>query len=138
MCDPFSDPRKEVEQRGRSVNLALSVRGIESLRAVGAEGPVKQCCISTGQSSLSIFTSKYHFAVCFMLNSMLSFHTCLNCLLKCCHCHELKFIYLILDFKDHKERDKDFPEMKWLTTQSNIKHVILIINLSRGSLKILL
>ncbi|XP_020627664.1 kynurenine 3-monooxygenase-like [Orbicella faveolata] len=34
------DPRKEVEQRGRSVNLALSVRGIESLRAVGAEGPV--------------------------------------------------------------------------------------------------
>lgn len=37
----FLDPRKEVEQRGRSVNLALSVRGIESLRAVGAEGPVK-------------------------------------------------------------------------------------------------
>lgn len=36
----FLDPRKEVEQRGRSVNLALSVRGIESLRAVGAEGPV--------------------------------------------------------------------------------------------------
>ena len=38
--DISSDPRKEVEQRGRSVNLALSVRGIESLRAVGAEGPV--------------------------------------------------------------------------------------------------
>ena len=34
------DPRKEVAQRGRSVNLALSVRGIESLRAVGAEGLV--------------------------------------------------------------------------------------------------
>ena len=34
------DPRKEVAQRGRSVNLALSVRGIESLRAVGAESLV--------------------------------------------------------------------------------------------------
>ncbi|XP_068752463.1 kynurenine 3-monooxygenase-like [Montipora capricornis] len=34
------DPRGEQASRGRSVNLAFSVRGIESLKAVGAEGPV--------------------------------------------------------------------------------------------------
>ncbi|XP_073230590.1 kynurenine 3-monooxygenase-like [Porites lutea] len=34
------DPRKEPTIRGRSVNLAFSVRGIAALSAVGAEGPV--------------------------------------------------------------------------------------------------
>lgn len=38
----FSDPRKEPTIRGRSVNLAFSVRGIAALSAVGAEGPVSQ------------------------------------------------------------------------------------------------
>ena len=56
--DVSSDPRKEVEQRGRSVNLALSVRGIESLRAVGAEGPVNITTTLKDNLLMPIFTSK--------------------------------------------------------------------------------
>lgn len=36
------DPRSEATIRGRSVNLAFSVRGIESLKAVGADGSVRE------------------------------------------------------------------------------------------------
>jgi len=36
------DPRSEATIRGRSVNLAFSVRGIESLKAVGADDSVRE------------------------------------------------------------------------------------------------
>lgn len=38
------DPRSEATIRGRSVNLAFSVRGIESLKAVGADDSVSLLC----------------------------------------------------------------------------------------------
>lgn len=44
-----------MEQRGRSVNLALSVRGIESLRAVGAEGPVKHYFLHSEFNLIKIY-----------------------------------------------------------------------------------
>lgn len=37
----FLDPRKQEFVQGRSINLALSVRGIEALKGAGAHHPVR-------------------------------------------------------------------------------------------------
>lgn len=64
-----------MEQRGRSVNLALSVRGIESLRAVGAEGPVN---ITTTLNDNHIKTS----SVDVKIYDIPLIHAMCNCVLK--------------------------------------------------------
>jgi kynurenine 3-monooxygenase len=46
-----SDPRRSPEERGRSINLALSVRGIHALREVGlAEDVLKQSVLMRGRT----------------------------------------------------------------------------------------
>ena len=59
----FSDPRKEPTIRGRSVNLAFSVRGIAALTAVGAEGPVSQAVF------MIHFLVKYYYKIVLIIIS---------------------------------------------------------------------